>query len=173
MNPKIGPHVHFRVEQIYFDALRALALNRNMTVSQYLRDMVVEPFLQAKTKEGTGLQFAATSAQFIRHVKEYLDLATGIPIAGGTGLPSDKHRDDLETLVWKALQDLEEFIKTEEAAKNARARTNGMEVMAALAAVHLQILKYQDKTAVGPLLDRVKAGLRELERSTGKSSEAA
>ena len=106
-------------------------------------------------------------------MKEYLDLATGIPIAGGSGLPSDKHLEDLEALVWKALTDLDAFIKTEQAAENARARINGMEVMAALAAVHLQILKYQDKANVGPLLDRVKAGLHELERSTGKSSETA
>ena len=89
MNPEIGPLVHFRIEQIYFDAIRALAMKHDKTVSEYLRDDVVEPFLQAKAKEATGAQFtAATGAQFIRDVKEYLDLATGIPIAGGSGLPS-------------------------------------------------------------------------------------
>jgi hypothetical protein len=44
-----------------------------------------------------------------------------VPIAGGRGLPSDQRRDEFEALVWKALHDLEEFIQTEEAAKNARA----------------------------------------------------
>jgi hypothetical protein len=142
-------------------------MKHDKTVSEYLRDDVVEPFLQAKAKEATGAQFTApTGAQFIRDVKEYLDLATGIPIVGGSGLPSDQHLDDLEALVWKALTDLDAFVKTEQAAENARARINGMDVMAALATVHLQILKYQDEAAVGPLLERVKAGLRELERST-------
>ena len=67
-------------------------------------------------------------------MKEYIDLATGVPIAGGSGLPSDKRRDELEALVWKAMQDAADFMKTEEAAKNARARTHVMEVMAAMAA---------------------------------------
>ena len=62
-------------------------------VSMYIRDMVVEPFLQAKareTRKAIGGQFAAAiGGQFIRDVKEYLDLATGIPIAGGSGLPVD------------------------------------------------------------------------------------
>jgi hypothetical protein len=171
LTPKIGPKVQFHVEQLYFDALRALSMKDGMSVSEYLRDNVVEPFLQAKTREeDTVRQSAGTSVQFIRHVKEYLDLATGIPIAGDTGLPSDGRRDDLEAVVWKALQDLADFVKTEEAAKNAKARTHSMEVMAAMATAHLAILKYQDKAAVGVLLDRVKAGLRELEKSTGKSS---
>jgi hypothetical protein len=51
-------------------------------------------------------------------VKEYLDVATSVTIAAG--LPSDRRRDDLEALVWKALQDAQEFMKTEEAAKNAK-----------------------------------------------------
>jgi hypothetical protein len=150
--PKIGPHFHFRVEQIYFHAIRALALKHNKTVSEYLRDEVVEPFLQAKATEATQPEFAAaTRAEFVRDVKEYVDLATGIPIAGGNGLPSDKRREDLEALVWKTLTDLNEFIQTEEAARNARASTNGMEVMrVALATVYLEILKYQDKATVGP-----------------------
>lgn len=40
-----------------------------------------------------------------RHVKEYLEyLAMGILIASGSGLPSDRHREDLEALGWKALE---------------------------------------------------------------------
>ena len=57
--------------------------------------------------------------QFSHHVKEYIDLKECIPIA--SGLPSDKRRDDLEALVWKAIQDAADFTKTEEAAKNAKA----------------------------------------------------
>ena len=36
-------------------------------------------------------------------MKEYIDLAVGIPITAG--LPSDRRRDELEALVWKATQD--------------------------------------------------------------------
>ena len=80
--------------------------------------------------------------ELTRHVKEYMDLAMGIPIA--SGLPSDKRRDEFEARVWIAMQDAAEFMKTKEAAKNAKARVGVMEVMAALATVHLQIMKYQD-----------------------------
>ncbi len=52
--------------------------------------------MAVKTRERTGAQFNSTVAQFNRHVKEYVDLALGVPIA--SGLPSDKHRDDLEAL---------------------------------------------------------------------------
>jgi hypothetical protein len=44
-------------------------------------------------------------------------------------LHSDKRRDELEALVWKALQDAQDFMKTEEAAKNARVRVKGMEAV--------------------------------------------
>ncbi len=173
---KIGPKIQVRLEQLYFDVLCGLAQLKGVPVSEYVRNEVVEPFLKAKTEEDpTGIQSASTVFQcFVRHVKMYLDLATGILIAGTTtGLPSDKRRDDLEAFVWKALQDLGEFIKAEEAAKNAKVRTHSMEVMAAMATTLLEILKYQDKAAIGPLLERVKAGLRELEKSTGKSSGTA
>jgi hypothetical protein len=73
LNPEIGPIVRFRVAQIYFDAIRALALKHNKTVSEYLRDEVVEPFLQAKAREATRPQFAAaTVAQFIRDERNKL-----------------------------------------------------------------------------------------------------
>lgn len=90
--------MQFNVEQIYFDTLRVLALRDGM--SEYLRDNVVEPFLQVKTKEEDIVRLSGSvSVRFIRRVKEYLDLATGIPIAGATGLPSDGRRDDLEAVV--------------------------------------------------------------------------
>jgi hypothetical protein len=117
------------------------------------------------------IQSGNTVSQFSRDVKEYLDLTTSTPTAAG--LPSDKRRDELEELVWKTLQDAAEFRRTEDAAKNARDRVNVMEVTTAIATVHLEVMKYQDKAAVGPLLDRVRAGLRELDKATGKSSEMA
>ena len=51
-------------------------------------------------------------------------------------------RDELESLLWKTLQDAQELMKTEEAAKNARTRVKVMEVVAALSSVHLEIMKY-------------------------------
>ncbi len=171
MNPKVGQNVVFRLQPMYLEAIRLLALEKHMTPSEYLREEVIKVHLQAKTRERTAMQFGGAAMQFSHHVKEYIDLKECIPIA--SGLPSDKRRDDLEALVWKAIQDAADFTKTEEAAKNAKARSSVMEVMAALAAVHLEILKYQDQAAVGPLLERVKAGLHELEKTTGKSSGTA
>jgi hypothetical protein len=83
--------------------------------------------LQAKTRERSVRQFGATVGQFRRHVKEYLDVATGVTTPAG--LPSDRRRDDLEALVWKALQDAQEFMKTEEAAKYAKAIVQGFRVV--------------------------------------------
>jgi len=102
------------------------------------------------------------------HVKAYIDTYYSVQIA--SALPSDNRRDALEALVWKALQDAQEFMKTEEAAKSAQARLRVMEVVAALSAVHLEIMKYQDQAAVAPLLQRVEVSLRELDKIAGKSS---
>jgi hypothetical protein len=126
--------ITFRLEQQYFDLVTVLAREAEKTRSEYMREEVIIPYLAQKIRERTVSQFSSIVSQFIRHVKEYVDLATGVPIAGGSGLPSDKRRDELEALVWKAMQDAAEFMKTEEAAKNARARTHVMEVMAAMAA---------------------------------------
>jgi len=68
MNHTVGPHLHFRLQPLSADAISALALERNKTVSQYLREDAVEPFFQAKVKE-------RTVAQLSRHVREYIALA--------------------------------------------------------------------------------------------------
>jgi hypothetical protein len=75
IEPWIGLHLHLRLQPLYADAIRALALERNKTVSHYLREDVVGPFFQAKVKERTVLQFAATVSQLNRHEREYIALA--------------------------------------------------------------------------------------------------
>jgi hypothetical protein len=43
--------------------------------------------------------------------------------------------------------------------------------MATVATVHLEIMKYQDRAAVQPPLERVEAGLREREKQLEKAAE--
>jgi hypothetical protein len=56
------------------NAVSVLAFGRNRTGSEYLRVDVGEPFLPARVKERTVLQFAATVSQLNRHVREYIAL---------------------------------------------------------------------------------------------------
>jgi hypothetical protein len=92
LNRTIGRQVSFGLPQLYTDAVLVLALERHITPSEYLRQ-VVEEDLQAKTMERSVGQFGATVGQFSRHVKEYLDVATGVTTAAG--LPRNRRRDDL------------------------------------------------------------------------------
>jgi hypothetical protein len=67
--------LEFGLEQRAFDGRRLLSYPA-ATCSSYLGDEVIEPFLQAKVKERTVAQFAATVAQLNRHVKEYIGIAS-------------------------------------------------------------------------------------------------
>lgn len=167
MRHKIGPEVHFKLPQLYDNAVLLLALEAHVTKSEYLRQ-IVEEHLKAKTRERIGLRFDSIVAQLSRHVKEYIDLVLNVPIAAE--LPSQKLREELEALVSKVLQDAQNLLKTEEAAKNIQSKVAVMAVVAALANAHIAIIKDPDQTVVAQLVERFEAALRGLEKEGRKDS---
>jgi hypothetical protein len=58
--------------------------------------------------------------RFHSHVKRFILICRGVAIAAK--LPGTDRRDKLEEAAWAALQDAVEWMKTEEATENARAR---------------------------------------------------
>ena len=97
---KIGLAFIFRLPELYDRALRLVAEEAGMTPSEYMREKVVETYLQQRARERTVPQSWNTVAQFSRHVKECLDLAIGVPIASkGTHCNTvRKHRITVQPL---------------------------------------------------------------------------
>jgi hypothetical protein len=58
--------------------------------------------------------------RFHSHIKRFILICRSVAIAAK--LPSTERRDSLEATSWKAVEDAVEWIKTEDAAENARAR---------------------------------------------------
>jgi hypothetical protein len=86
------------------------------------------------------------------------------------GLPGSPKRDDLEALVWKAIQEAVSYSKTEAAAKDAEARLLALRVANGLMRTELALLKHQDDAFVGALLEELGADANGLARKTQKGS---
>ena len=92
--------------------------------------------------------------------------ATKVPLKAekGLGLPGSGKRDDLEALVWQAIQEATAYSETENAAKDAGARLLALRVANDLMRTELAILKQQDDAFVGPLLEELMADAVGLEK---------
>lgn len=122
-------------------------------VDQYLKEMYYN-----RARDVIHLQ------DLIRHAKEYLSLARmTVSVAG---LPAKKRRDELEEVMWKAVQAAVQYAKTEEAATNAEKRLWALMVVARLAQVHNAILREQDRSFVDDLLEQIEADLNEPENQS-------
>jgi hypothetical protein len=83
--------------------------------------MVFREHVNATYQNHMGLnQSHMTLDRFPSHIKQFILICRGVAIAAK--LPSTRRRDNLEEAAWKAVQDAVEWIKSEEAAGNARAR---------------------------------------------------
>jgi hypothetical protein len=150
-----------RLPPKYIGALTAVARIRKKSRSRILSD-AVERYLKEMYYNRAG--DVIHLQELIRHVKEYLSLARmTVPVAG---LPAKKRRDELEEVMWKAVQDAVQYAKTEEAARNAEKRLWALMVVARLAQVHNAILRDQDRSYVDDLLELIEADLDEPETET-------
>ena len=95
--------------------------------------------------------------------------ATKVPMKGA-GLPGTPKRDDLEGLVWQAIQEAVSYSKTEDAAKDAKARLLALRVADALMRTELAILKDQDDAFVDALLEELGQHTDGLEKETRKET---
>ena len=164
---RIGPRVKMRLPEPYIAALRALALKRGTTMSDYMRDVVRHHLLEM------GPQFGKSGVRldcFIRSVKQFI-LAYREPVVVSAGLPAKPKREELERLTWDAVLRACEFAKSEEAATQAKARLRAMEVLANLIRAERLILLDQDKAAVDDLIERLEIGLQDLRKRIKNEDE--
>jgi hypothetical protein len=103
--------------------------------------------------------------RFHSHIKQFILICRGVTIAAK--LPGTERRDNLEEAAWKAVKDAVEWIRSEDAANNARARARIAQVLANLMRVENMILDSRDEAFIANL----ELALDELEASRGALEE--
>jgi hypothetical protein len=81
-------------------------------------------------------------------------------------LPSKEKRDQLEQIAWESVKAAEEFTKSEEAAKNAKARQKALLVLASLMRTEEAILMDRDEAYVDDLLEQLDNRREEMKEAT-------
>ena len=135
-------------------------------------------FEQEREKYHTQSSGVAILASLTRVAKQYLVAvelsrqASKVPLQAEkmAGLPGAPKRDELEELVWKAIQEAVAYSKTEDAAKDALARLLALRVANGLMRTELAILKHQDDAFVDELIKELRQDTDELEKETRKGT---
>jgi len=91
--------------------------------------------------------------EFIRIVDQWISLYRSVGVAGR--LPGTERRAELEKIMWQALQEIVEYSKSEEAAKNAEERRQVMELLNHAVRAELAVLHEQDAAYVEDLLEEL------------------
>jgi hypothetical protein len=99
--------------------------------------------------------------EFLRIVEEWIQLYRSVEIAG---LPGGERRAQLEKIMWQALQEIVEYSKSEEAAKNAEERRRVMELLNHAVRAELAVLHEQDAFYVEDLIEELENRAREYEK---------
>jgi hypothetical protein len=105
--------------------------------------------------------------EFLRIVEEWVQLYRAVGIAG---LPGTERRAQLEKIMWQALQEIVEYSKSEEAAKNAEERRQVMELLNHAVRAELAVLHEQDAAYVDDLLRELEAFRKKLEQEEESST---
>ena len=87
-------------------------------------------------------------------VDEWINLYRSVGIAG---LPGTEKRAALEKIMWQALQEIVEYSKSEDAAKNAEERRRVMELLNHAVKAEVAVLHEQDAFYVEDLVERLEA----------------
>jgi len=156
-----------RLPEPYIAGLRALALKRGTTFSEYLRHLVRQHLIE------TGPQFGESGVRLdhlIRSVKQFT-LTYRELVVVSAGLPAKPKREELERLTWDAVLRAYEFAKSEEAAAHAKARLRAMEVLANLVRAERLILLDQDKAAVDEIIEELEKNLGSMEKEIKQRAE--
>jgi len=145
--------------------------------AKYLR-IIFKEHLMALHQSDIGLnQSDITLQRFHSHIKQFILLCRGVAIAAK--LPSTERRENLEKTAWKAVQDAVEWMKSEDAANNARARARIAQVVANLMRVENTILDSRDDAFIANLelaldeLEASRAALEEESAATRRTQKTA
>lgn len=96
----------------------------------------------------------------VEAVSEWISLYRSVSIAG---LPGTEKRAQLEKIMWQALQQVVEYSKSEEAAKNAEQRMEVLELLNRAVKAELAVLHEQDAFYVEELVQRIEALVLKIE----------
>jgi hypothetical protein len=96
----------------------------------------------------------------IEAISEWISLYRSVSIAG---LPATDRRDQLEKIMWQALQEVVEYTKSEEAAKNAKERMEVLELLNRAVKAELAVLHEQDDFYIEDFVERLDDLKRKLE----------
>jgi len=99
--------------------------------------------------------------EFLRIVEEWIQLYRSVGIAG---LPGTDRRAQLEKIMWQALQEIVEYSKSEEAAKNAEERLRVMKLLNHAVRAELAVLHEQDAFHVEDLIEQLENQMQEYEK---------
>jgi hypothetical protein len=167
-----------RIPKPYDAAIRLEARNAGLRISDQLRIILRDHF--KTVYEGyTQTSGVPNLVALTRLAKQYMttvELArqahkTPMKDEKAAGLPGAPKRDELEVIVWKAIQEAVSYSKTEDAAKDALARLLALRVANSLMRTELAILKHQDDAFVDELIKELRQGTDELEKETRKGSK--
>jgi hypothetical protein len=101
-------------------------------------------------------------------VNEWIGVYRSVSIAG---LPGTERRAELEKIMWQALQQVVEYSKSEEAAKNAEERTEVLELLNRAVKAELAVLHEQDAFYVEDLVKQIETLMRKLEKERKEHAE--
>jgi hypothetical protein len=122
---------------------------------------------------GKSIQSDIALERFHSDVKRFILICRSVSIAAE--LPGTERRDKLEEAAWAAVKDAVEWMKTEEAAENARARARIAQVLANLMRVENTILDSRDEAFIANMelaLDELEASRAALEEESTATRRA-
>jgi hypothetical protein len=105
--------------------------------------------------------------EFLDAVDEWIRTYRSVGIAG---LPGAERRAQLEKIMWQALQEVVEYSKSEEAAKNAEERLRVMKLLNHAVRAELAVLHEQDAAYVEDLIKELKKGMEEIKKEMADSN---
>ena len=106
--------------------------------------------------------------EFVELVREWIQLYRSVSIAG---LPATEKRAQLEKIMWQALQEIVEYSKSEEAAKNAERRQQVLELLNHAVKAELAVLHEQDAFYVEDLVERLETITRKYDEEEEEKEE--
>lgn len=106
--------------------------------------------------------------EFIRKVDEWIRLYRSVGIA--IELPGTERRAQLEKIMWQALQEIVEYSKSEEAAKNAEERRRVMELLNHAVRAELAVLHEQDNFYIEDLIEELEDIMKKHEEKEAEAT---
>ncbi len=108
------------------------------------------------------------------HLQEFLDAVDEwirtYRSVGIVGLPGAERRAQLEKIMWQALQEVVEYSKSEEAARNAGERLRVMKLLSNAVRAELAVLHEQDAAYIEDLLEELKREMEKLKKRMGDAN---